>query len=107
MLLTYSCNTWYLLRILYIFLLWDITLQHHERFVYILVAIIVAGNISSYILRLVCHFSVIFFMVPERMRSNLVFTEVVHEYDNQLCNASPILKEIVGLSGKADAIVLL
>lgn len=46
-------------------------------------------------------------MVPERMRSNLVFTEVVHEYDNQLCNASPILKEIVSLSGKADAIVLL
>ena len=75
----------------------------------------------SYILRLVCNFSVIFFTASsnnkrellannqnlERVRSNLVTIEVVHEYDNQLCNALENLKEVVGLSGEVYAIVLL
>ena len=41
MLLTHSCNTFYLLRNLYFFFFWDITQQHHEKSVYILVAVIV------------------------------------------------------------------
>ena len=63
MLLTHSWNL--------CFFFWGITQQYHEKFVYILAAVIVLSMFLSFTLRLVCHFKVIFFMFPSNNKRKL------------------------------------
>ena len=63
-------NTCYLLRNLYFFFFWDITQQYHEKSLYILAVVIVLVNIFQLYIA-VCHFYVIFFMIPINIKRKL------------------------------------
>ena len=85
MFLIHSCNTYHLLRKLYFRFFWDITQQSDEKFLYILVEVIVIVSVLRYILRLVYYSSVIFFMVPSGNKSNIITVTITAK-----CFFSPV-----------------